>query len=167
METIARSLISGTGVNQGTGILTGITWNAGNTREYTDAITYADIIEVIATLPRGYSAGAAFAMNNATLYRQIYSLMDGNKRPLFIQDPRSESIGRLLGFPIVIDDYLPDGTILFGNFYYMSYNMAEGIAIESSTQSGFTRGLIDYRAMAIADTKPILPEAFIKLAPAA
>jgi HK97 family phage major capsid protein len=163
VETIARSLISGTGVNQGTGILTGITWNADNTREYTGAIAYNDIVEVIAMLKRGYANNAKFAMNNATLYRQIYGLVDANKRPLFIQDPRTESIGRLLGFPIVIDDFLPDGVILFGDFRYMSYNMAEGIAIESSTQSGFTRGLIDYRAMAICDTKPILSEAFIKL----
>ncbi|CCQ96591.1 hypothetical protein CULT_450040 [[Clostridium] ultunense Esp] len=35
--------------------------------------------------------------------------------------------------------------------------------IEVSRESGFTSGLIDYRAMAIADTKPLVSEAFVKL----
>ena len=42
--------------------------------------------------------------------------------------------------------------------------MPEGIAIEVSRESSFKKGLVDYRAMAIADTKPIVGEAFVKLA---
>ena len=36
-----------------------------------------------------------------------------------------------------------------------------------SDASSFKKGLIDYRAMAIADCKPIVPEAFVKLTRAA
>ena len=61
----------------------------------------------------------------------------------------------------MVDDNIPDGTLIFGNFRYMGYNMPEGIAVEKSTQSSFKSGLIDYRAMAIADTKCIVPEAFV------
>ena len=39
--------------------------------------------------------------------------------------------------------------------------------LESSTQSSFKSGKIDYRALAIADCKPIVDEAFIKLTRAA
>ena len=106
-------------------------------------------------------------MSNATLYNQFYGLVDSNKRPIFIADPKAEEIGKILGFPVVVDDYIADGTVIFGNFKYMGYNLPEGIAIESSTQSSFKSGLIDYRAMAIADCKPIVGEAFVKLSAAA
>ena len=45
----------------------------------------------------------------------------------------------------------------------MGYNMPEGITIEASRESSFKKGLIDYRAMAVADCKPIVEEAFVKL----
>lgn len=159
METIADSLVNGTGANQGTGILK----TAGTvSANYTAAgATYKDIVAVIPKLKRGYAAGAKWAMNNATLYNQIYGLVDSNKRPVFIADPKNESIGKILGFEVVVDDNIPDGTMIFGNFQYMGYNMVDGIAVEVSTQSSFKSGLIDYRAMAVADTKCIVPEAFV------
>ena len=63
----------------------------------------------------------------------------------------------------MIDDFIPDDTILFGNFKYYGVNIPQGIAIEVSRESGLTSGLIDYRAMAIADGKPLIGEAFAKL----
>lgn len=114
-------------------------------------------------LKRGYSNGAVWAMDNATLYNQFYGMVDANKRPIFIADPKGENIGKLLGFSVVVDDYIPADTVLFGNFQYMGYNLAEGIALEVSRESSFKSGLIDYRAMAIADCKPIVKEAFVKL----
>lgn len=159
METIADSLVNGTGTNQGTGILKTVGTVSAN---YTAAgATYKDIVAVIPKLKRGYAAGAKWAMNNATLYNQIYGLVDSNKRPVFIADPKNESIGKILGFEVVVDDNIPDGTMIFGNFQYMGYNMVDGIAVEVSTQSSFKSGLIDYRAMAVADTKCIVPEAFV------
>lgn len=162
--------VNGTGTNQGTGILTGVTWTDGtNAVQYTGGtasartLTYKDVTNTIAKLKRGYANGAVFAMNNATLFTQVYGLTDENKRPLFIQDAQADTIGKLLGFPVVVDDYLPDDVILFGNFSYMGYNLPEGIAVEASTQSSFKSGRIDYRAMAIADCKPIIDEAFVKL----
>lgn len=163
MATIAESLVNGSGSGQGTGILSGITWSATNSLTYTGNVAYSDIVKTIAALKRGYSNGAVWAMDNTTLYNQLYSLTDTAKRPIFTPDPRNDGINRVLGFPVVVDDNLPAGTILFGNFNYMGYNLAEGIAIEKSTESSFKSGLIDYRAMAIADTKPIVDEAFIKL----
>lgn len=165
MACIADALVNGTGTNQGTGILNGITWDATNSLTFskTAGLTYADVTKTIALLRRGYAAGAAWAMNNATLFNLFYGLADANKRPIFINDPKEESIGKVLGFPVIIDDNLADEAILFGNFQYMGYNIAEGIAVEVSRESSFKSGLIDYRAMAIADCKPIAPEAFVKL----
>lgn len=170
MECIANALVNGTGADQGTGILNGVTWTANAnafTFNKTAGLAYADVVKAVAALKRGYANGACWAMNNATLYNLFYGLVDANKRPIFIADPKNEGIGKILGFPVVVDDYLADETILFGNFGYMAYNLPEGITVEASRESSFKRGLIDYRAMAIADCKPIVTEAFIKLTRAA
>ena len=65
--------------------------------------------------------------------------------------------------PVVLDDNIPAGTVLFGNFRYYGVNVPEGVAMEVSRESGFTSGLIDFRALCIADGKPIVPGAFVKL----
>lgn len=166
MECINDALINGTGTNQGTGLITGITWSSNNTVTVakTDTIGYADVVKTVALLKRGYSNGAKWVMNNATLYNDFYGMVDGNKRPIFIADAQGEKIGKLLGFEVIIDDNMPADTAILGNYSaYMGYNMPEGIAIEVSRESSFRKGLIDYRALAIADCKPIVAEAFVKL----
>ena len=164
MECLADGIVNGTGSGQGTGIETGITWNEGTNLLTTTALTFQNITNVIAKLKRGYSKGAKFAMNNATLYNSVYGLMDGNKRPVFVQNAQDDSVGKILGFEVVVDDNIKDNEIFFGNFAYYGYNMPNGIAVEASTQSSFKSGKVDYRGMAIADCKPIVDEAFIKLA---
>lgn len=168
METLADALVNGTGSAQGTGILTGVTFSATNKNLVTGsgtsgAITYADVASTVAKLKRGYSAGAKWAMSNATLYNVFYGMVDGNKRPIFIADPKGEAIGKILGFDVIVDDNLADNVVLFGNFHYMGYNLPQGIVVETSRESSFKSGLIDYRALAVADCKPIVTEAFVKL----
>lgn len=165
MGTINDALVNGTGTNQGKGILNGIEWTKDtNHFEYNKAngMTFNDVVKAPATLKQGYASGAVWAMNTATLYNQIYGLVDSTGRPIFLQDAKVDGIGKILGFPVVVDDNIPTDTILFGNFKYMGYNIPEGIMIEASRESSFRSGLIDYRALAIADCKPIVEEAFIK-----
>ena len=163
MACLADGIVNGTGSGQGTGLETGISWVEGTNLVTTTALTFQNITTVISKLKRGYSKGAKFAMNNATLYNAVYGLMDGNKRPVFVQNAQDDSVGKILGFEVVVDDNIKDNEILFGNFQYYGYNMPNGIAVESSTQSSFKSGKVDYRGMAIADCKPIVDEAFIKL----
>jgi HK97 family phage major capsid protein len=169
METIADSLVNGTGSSQGTGVLTGITWDTGNSFAYIngDIPGYTDFTKMLGMLKRGYGAKARFAMSNATLYNCVYSIVDANGRPIFIADPKNEEIGYILGKPVTIDDNIADGVILLGDFNYLGYNLPQGIVIEVSRESSFKSGLIDYRALAIADCKPLVNEAFIKLYEAA
>lgn len=166
MECIADALVNGTGSGQGTG-LESITWTdkTNAVKIATSAsMTYADVVTLVGLLPRGYSQGAKFAMNNATLYNQFYGMVDANKRPIFVADPKTDNVGKILGFEVVIDDNISNNDVYFGNYAkYMGYNMPDGIVIETSRDSGFRKGLIDYRAMAIADCKPIVAEAFVKM----
>lgn len=166
MATLADGIVNGAGTTEGTGILNGITWTPDSnhfTFSKTNGLAYVDVVKVVGKLKRGYANSAKWAMNNATLYSLFYGLVDSNKRPIFIADPKSENIGKILGFDVVVDDNLADETILFGNFQYMAYNLPEGIMVEASNQSSFKSGRIDYRATAIADCKPIVTEAFLKL----
>lgn len=161
VETIDHTLVNGTGVDQGQGILTGITWNDTNSVDLTGK--YTDFTKALGLLKRGYSAGAKFAMSNATLYNQVYGVMDANERPIFNHDAQREDVGHIFGKEVVIDDNIEDGTILLGNFQYAGFNLPQGIALEKSTESSFRSGLIDFRAMAVADCKPLVDEAFVKL----
>ena len=161
VETIDHALVNGTGVEQGQGILTGITWDDTNSVDLTGK--YTDFTKALGLLKRGYSVGAKFAMSNATLYNQVYGVMDANERPILNHDAQSDDIHRIFGKEVVIDDNIEDGTILLGNFQYAGFNLPQGIALEKSTESSFRSGLIDFRAMAVADCKPLVDEAFVKL----
>ena len=160
-DAIGAAIVSGTGSGQPTGILSGVTWNNKN-RIQTASLTADNLLSAIALLPAGYAAGAKFAMSTATLFGTVYPLKDGDGR-YFFTDPERGGVRRLFGFEIVLDDNIPAGTILFGNFRYYGVNIPQGVAVEVSRESGFTSGLIDYRALCIADGKPIVPGAFVKV----
>jgi len=166
-DAIGAAIVNGTGANNGqpVGILSGVTWNNSNSIS-TETLTADNLLALIAKLKSGYAGGAKFAMSTATLFGSVYPLKDGNGRYMFT-DNENGGVRRLFGFPIVIDDNIAAGTILFGNFKYYGVNIPQGVAIEVSRESGFTSGLIDYRALCIADGKPIVPGAFAKLTIAA
>jgi HK97 family phage major capsid protein len=162
-DAINAAIVSGTGAGTGqpTGILPGITWNTTNSIE-TASLTADNLLAAIAKLPAGYVGGAKFAMSTATLFGQVYPLKNGEGDYMFTDNERG-GVHRLFGFEIVLDDNIPAGTVLFGNFRYYGVNVPEGVAVEVSRESGFTSGLIDYRALCIADGKPIVPGAFVKI----
>lgn len=165
MATLAKGMVDGTGSGQATGIVTGVTWDATNTVTVAadEALSFADILAAIAKLKRGYSNGATFVMNNATLYQDVYGIHDEVNRPVYLADLVNGGPGRILGFNVVIDDYLPDHDVIFGNFNYYGYNLPGGIALDVSRESSFRSGLVDYRALAVADAKPIVAEAFTRI----
>ena len=163
MAAINAGVFSGTGTAQATGILPGVTWDAGNSKTFADTgITYEDMLGLAGLLKRGYAQGAVFALNNTTLFNRVMAVKDSTGRPMFT-NPIDGGTGYVLGKPVVVDDFLPDDTILFGNFQYYGVNMPQDILLEVSRESSFKQGLIDYRAMAVADGKIIVPEAFTKL----
>ena len=162
-EALNQAIVHGTGDGQPEGILTGITWTDENSIDVTN-LKAPDILELVSLLPPGYAAGAKFAMSYSTLYSQVYPLQTATGDFIFFANsPENSGAVRLFGFPIILDDNLPFGTILFSNFKYYGMNIPQGIMIETSRHASFDRGLIDYRAIAIADGRVILPAAFVKL----
>ena len=162
-DALNAAIVSGTGSGQPQGLLSGITWNTSNSLSIAAANIIDGILKTIAKLPAGYSGGAKFAMSNATLFTSVYPAKASDGNFILMPDVQNGSVRRLFGFEIVVDDNIPANTILFGNFKYYGINIPSGLAVETSRDSGFTSGLIDYRALCIADAKPIVPEAFVKL----
>jgi len=166
MAALAKSMVDGTGEGQATGIISGITWDSTNQIEVAANAWLEDwhvLLNAVAKLHRGYARGARWVVNNSTLYSALYGLADDNNNPILMKDLADGGSYRLLGFPVVVDDFMADNDILFGNFSYYGYNLPSGLALDVSTESGFTRGLIDYRALAICDAKPIVDEAFVRV----
>ena len=92
---------------------------------------------------------------------------NGTKTTLTIKNVETSKIDGTRELEVVVDDFMPDDTIIYGDFKYLGYNLANGIAVESSRDSSFKSGRVDYRGMAIADTQVIVADAFIKLSIAA
>ena len=169
---VSNTIVNGTGVSQGLG-LESLTWTTSGTGQNcvqvaaADDVEYADIVELAGLLRRGYSANAKFICNSKFLYSVLYSLSDTTKRPLFLHDLQNETVGRVLGFEVVVDDYIPDDTAFLGDPSYYGINLPSGIQIEVSRESAFRSGLIDFRALAVCDCRPLVNEAFVKLYKAA
>lgn len=174
MGTLAKGMVDGNGEGQATGIITGIDWIDAASASEGDTVNmvtvpadeplgFAHILKTIAMLKRGYGKGAKFVMNNATLYADVYGIVDEVARPIYLADLVNGGPGRILGFEVEIDDYMPDHDIVFGNFNYYGYNLPSGIALDVSRESSFKSALVDYRGLAIADAKPIVAEAFARI----
>jgi HK97 family phage major capsid protein len=159
LTALQNAAVNGTGAGQPQGLLaTGVITNT----LLDQPLGYNAFVTALAKLKRGYAMNAAWAMNNATLYNSIIGVTDSIGRPLF-NDPNDGEVSRILGHPIIIDDFMPDNTIIVGDFKYYGMNYPQDILLEVSRDSSFRRGLIDYRALAVADGKPIIPDAFVKL----
>lgn len=150
---------------QPTGILNGLTWDASNSLAYTlaNGLGYDDLVDIKSKLRTPYRPFAKWILNSTT-EAALEKIKDTQGRPIFSQAPQNGFEPRILNFPYIVDDYMPDNTLLFGalNYYYM--NFSQNAMIEASKEAGFTSASIIYRGVLIADGKPALSEAFVKLA---
>lgn len=166
---IEKVTLNGTGTGQPTGILTGVTWTAdsNNFTYATTGLTYDDMLKPLANLGSGYLPNAAWSMHSTTLYDQVAKITGADGETIFIPDSVEGFAGRIMGKPVVLNDYMPSGTILFGHFRHYFMNFSQPILFEKSRESGFRKATVDYRVVAVVDAKPAMDEAFIKLEKAA
>ena len=79
------------------------------------------LVDLVHALKPQYRQGAAFVMNDKTL-GVVRQMKDGSgSYYLFQQDPTGQLVGRLLGYPVEVDDNMPDiaansYSVAFGNF---------------------------------------------------
>jgi HK97 family phage major capsid protein len=161
---LENAILNGTGDGQPTGI-DSISWVDGtNAVEYA-ALDYDALVDTIATLPTLYHPNAKFVLNRKTFFSGVQKIKDG-ETPVFNLNPAAAASFTILGYPVVLDDYVADGEILFGDFSKYYVNFAQAPAIETSIEAGFRSGKKVYRGLAVVDGKPALAEAFVKAYPA-
>jgi HK97 family phage major capsid protein len=165
---VENAILNGDGSGEPTGILTGITWDENNstTWENGTAVGYDNLVDGLALLPTMYHNNAVFVMNRKMLFGGIRKIKDDMKNPIFTYNPQDAARNSILGYPVIVDDYMPDDTILLGDLSYYYMNFSQPPQIESSREAGFKSGKITYRGLAVADGKPALAEAFVKISEA-
>ncbi len=168
---IENAILNGDGTGEPTGILSpsGITWDATNSTTWAAASTigYDNLVDGLALLPTLYHNNAVFVMNRKMLFGGIRKIKTDDKQPIFTYNPQDAARNSILGYPVIVDDYMPDDTILLGDFSYYYMNFAKSPEISVSREAAFKSGKITYRGLAVADGKPALAEAFVKIYKAA
>lgn len=163
-----NAILNGTGSanDQPQGILTGITWVANTNMinwAANGAVSYDNVVDGIALLPTLYHQNAAFVMSRKTFWAGIKKIKSTTGEPLMTYNPQDAVKFSILGYPVLIDDYIADDVILLGDFNYYKWNNAAPVTIESSREAAFLSGKTTYRGMAVADGKVALAEAFVKI----
>ena len=165
---IENAILNGDGDGEPTGILEGITWTSDNSTTWASngTIGYDNLVDALALLPTLYHNNAIFVMNRKMLFGGIRKIKTDDKQPIFTYNPQDAARNSILGYPVVVDDYMPDDTILLGDFSYYYMNFAKSPEISVSREAGFKSGKVTYRGLAVADGKPALAEAFVKISKA-
>jgi len=163
-----NAILNGTGSanDQPQGILTGITWTAGTNMINwlaTSVVSYDNIVDGLALLPTLYHQNAVFVMSRKTFWSGIKKIKATDGTPLMTYNPQDGVKFSILGYPVLVDDYIADDVILLGDLNYYKWNNAAPVAIESSREAAFISGKTVYRGMAVADGKVALAEAFVKI----
>lgn len=158
---IENAILNGTGTDQPTGLLH--SGQITNTGEFTMAgMTYKDLVGMLAKLPTMYHQNAVAIMPRELFFNEIIGMTTDQGEPVVVQNPQAPMQFNVLGYPVVIDDYMPEDTIIFGDLKYYKLNFAQNPTIESDKSAGFKSGKTIYRGLAIVDGKPALSEAFVK-----
>ena len=154
-----NAVFNGTGAGQPTGILTTVS----ATGTYTKAkAKYADLVNIIAALPSGPAKHAVFAMPRKLFFSDVIGIEDQQGQPVVHADVESPAKYNILGYPVVLDDNIPADNILFGDFKAYKLNLAKAPVISSDDSVAFRTGSRVYRAMALADGKLAMADAFVR-----
>ena len=163
---IARS-IDNYIINNGTnGFVTKVTWTTDvNQVVNTQGYTYGNICDLIAMLPAAYDPEAKFLVNKKTLYADIAQIVNSSGDPIFVPDTVNGLGGRLMGYPVLVDDYVSTANkaLYLGKWTDIVGNLSEDIHVDSDESAGFTANAIMYRGVAVFDSQPAKTDAFVRL----
>ena len=143
-----------------------LTWTT-NTNQIVNTVgyTYGDVCDLIALLPAAYDAEAKFLVNKKTLYGEIAQIVDSVGRPIFVPDTITGVGGRLMGYPVVVDDYVTtaNDALYLGKWTDVVGNLSEDVHVDADESAGFTSNSIMYRGIAVFDSKPAKGDAIVRL----
>jgi len=155
-------------INDSTNGIAALTFSTGTNQILNTATTgynYANICDLIALLPAAYDAEAKFLVNKKTLYGRIAQIVDSAKHPIFVPDTVTGIGGRLMGYPVVVDDYVSttDNALYLGKWTDVVGNLPEDINVDRDESAGFTANAVVYRGISVFDSKPAKGDAIVRL----
>ena len=155
-------------LNDATNGVAAITYTTGGDAQnmiVESTYTYKTICDLIALLPAAYDAEAKFLVNKKTLYTKIANIVDSSKRPIFVQDSAEGIPGRIMGYPVVVDDYVTSANdaIYLGKWTDVVGNLSEDVHVDVDESAGFSANAIMYRGIAVFDSKPAKTDAIVRL----
>lgn len=155
---IENAILNGTGNGQPKGILKETIKTLQSAEK--GKITYEDLCNMMANLKAGYKKGSAFVVNTQTLWKDIATVKVGDNL-VFVPDPTGEFAGRIFGKPVIEDEFIEEGKILYGLFSKYTINWNENVNVTSDDSAEFRSGNRVYRGMALVDGKTVNKEAFV------
>lgn len=123
-----------------------------------NAITYADIINLKSKVKAPYNqiGRASFVMASSTKDALI-GLVDKNGRPLYIESMSAGVPDKLFGYPVVIDDAMPEiaaqaNVMLFGDLKAYKARIVRGIEVATYDESKYReQGCVGMQAFVTGD----------------
>ena len=152
-------------INNGTNGIVALTWTSNVNQIVATTPGYGDICDLIGLLPAAYDAEAKFLVNKKTLYGSIAQIVDSVGNPIFVPDTITGVGGRLMGYPVIVDDYVAtaNGSLYLGKWSDVVGNLPEDIHVDTDESAGFTSNSIMYRGIAVFDSKPAKGDAIVRL----
>ena len=152
-------------INDSTNGIAALTWTSNENMIVATNYAYGNVCSLISLLPAAYDAEAKFLTNKKTLYTQIATIVDSAGNPIFVPDTVNGIGGRLMGCPVIVDDYVETtaSTLFLGKFTDVVGNLSEGIHVDADESAGFNSNSIVYRGIAVFDSKPAKGDAIVKL----
>lgn len=152
-------------INDETNGIAALTWTSNENQIVNATYTYGKVCDLIALLPAAYDAEAKFLVNKKTLYTKIANIVDSAGNPIFVPDTVSGIGGRLMGYPVIVDDYVTtaNNAVYLGKWTDVVGNLSEGIHVDSDESAGFTANSIMYRGIAVFDSKPAKGDGIVRL----
>ena len=152
-------------INDATNGIAALTWTSDVNQIVATAAKYGDICDLIALLPAAYDSEAKFLINKKTLYGTVAQIVDSVKNPIFVPDTVNGIGGRLMGYPVIVDDYVTtaNGAIYLGKWTDVVGNLPEDIHVDRDESAGFTSNAIVYRGISVFDSKPAKGDGIVRL----
>jgi len=152
-------------INDGTNGIAALIWTTSTNQIVAANYGYGDVCELIALLPAAYDAEAKFLVNKKTLYGKVAQIVDSTGNPIFVPDTVTGVGGRLMGYPVVVDDYVGNSKdeLYLGKWTDVVGNLPEDIHVDRDESAGFTSNSIMYRGIAVFDSKPAKGDAIVRL----
>ena len=152
-------------INDATNGIVALTWTSDTNQIVATTYTYGKVCDLIALLPAAYDSEAKFLVNKKTLYGTIAQIVDSVKNPIFVPDTVNGIGGRLMGYPVIVDDYVTtaNGALYLGKWTDVVGNLPEDIHVDRDESAGFTSNAIVYRGISVFDSKPAKGDGIVRL----